>query len=207
MIRHIATLIDGLARTIRIHEDEYDKLLCERGTLRVQLSDERDRWQKRVLDLIRERDTLRNQLFEAREQRDEARDILKHGVLGTTKYDPEPVPSADRVSYGVDGSATHWQAQAEMARATALELEKRWQGCLDVANRNAAEARGEADRLRAQLFETREQRDEAREREITFKTQAHFAAQQRDNALRPTNPIIAEVEALLRERLKDYVRK
>jgi hypothetical protein len=37
-----------------------------------------------------------------------------------------------------------------------------WQGCLDHANKNAAEARGEADRLRAQLFEAREQRDEAR---------------------------------------------
>lgn len=191
MIRHIATLIDGLARTIRIHEDEYDKLLRERDTLRVQLSDERDRWQKRVLDLICERDTLRAQLFETREQRDEARDILKHGVLGTTKYDPEPVPSADHFN-GTNPHASHWRAQAETARTNALELEKRWQGCLDVANRNAAEARGEADRLRAQLFETREQRDEARERE---------------NALRPTNPIIAEVGALLRERLKDYVRK
>lgn len=132
MIRHIATLIDGLARTIRIHEDEYDKLLRDR-----------DRWKNSYQSLL--------------------------DSMG--------------------------------------KVENRWQGCLDVANRNAAEARGEADRLRAQLFETREQRDEAREREITFKTQAHFAAQQRDNALRPTNPIIAEVEALLRERLKDYVRK
>ena len=45
-----------------------------------------------------------------------------------------------------------------------------WQGCLDHANRNAVEARkalelkaAEADMLRTQLFETREQRDEARE--------------------------------------------
>lgn len=63
---------------------------------------------------------------------------------------------------GTNLHASHWRAQAEIARTNALELEKRWQGCLDVANRNAAEARGEADRLRAQLFEAREQRDEAR---------------------------------------------
>lgn len=37
-----------------------------------------------------------------------------------------------------------------------------WQGCLDHANKNAAAARADADRVRNQLFEAREQRDEAR---------------------------------------------
>jgi hypothetical protein len=37
-----------------------------------------------------------------------------------------------------------------------------WQGCLDQANKNAATARADADRLRNQLLEAREQRDEAR---------------------------------------------
>lgn len=37
-----------------------------------------------------------------------------------------------------------------------------WQGCLDHANKNAATARADADRVRNQLFEACEQRDEAR---------------------------------------------
>lgn len=37
-----------------------------------------------------------------------------------------------------------------------------WQGCLDHANKNAVEARAEIARLQVQLFEAREQRDDAR---------------------------------------------
>lgn len=78
---------------------------------------------------------------------------------------------------GTNLHASHWQAQAEIARANALALESRWHATLDHTNRLLNEAReaavslrtlldssiAEASRLRNQLFETREQRDEARD--------------------------------------------
>jgi hypothetical protein len=63
---------------------------------------------------------------------------------------------------GTNLHASHWQAQTETARRNALALETRWQATLDHTNGLLREAREAADILRKQLFEARDQRDEAR---------------------------------------------
>jgi hypothetical protein len=67
-------------------------------------------------------------------------------TVATTK-DPE---IADRIAATLEAGDTRFSAIA-------------WQGCLDRANQNAVEARKSADILSKQLFEAREQRDEARD--------------------------------------------
>lgn len=64
---------------------------------------------------------------------------------------------------GTNPHASHWQARAQTLVAELARANEQWQGCLDIANKNAAAARAESDRLRNQLFEAREQRDEARD--------------------------------------------
>jgi hypothetical protein len=97
---------------------------------------------------------------------------------------------------GVNLHAEHWKASYQSLFDSQAKIEARWQRCLDAANENAATARAETEdardsfisamdrngglmreveRLQGQLFEAREQRDEARESSKANGTEAERA--------------------------------
>jgi hypothetical protein len=103
----------------------------------------------------------------------------------------------DMLTEAADEIERHRRNGLERLRA---DLTHDWRVCLDAANRNAAEARANADRLANQLFEAREQRDEARESSAANGAEAERAREYEVKMRLKAARALTEVDALRKQR-------